>query len=72
MKWLVRLKEWWHECLRRLDDDFDRELDLCLADIAKRDEKSERYERLQRFYPNILARLEVAAERREKNLKYGC
>lgn len=66
---MKRLREWWREVMKRIDDDIDRELDLCLEDIAKRNERGERYERLRRFYPNILARLEAAADRRERKLK---
>ena len=69
---LERLREWWRGLKRRYDAQLDKEVEYAFGDLIRAAELGDKYERLQRFYPNILARLEASAERRERNLKYGC
>ena len=64
-----RLLEWWHELKERYNAQLDKEVEYAFGDLIRAAELGDKYERLQRFYPNILARLEAAAERREINLK---
>lgn len=67
MKWL---KNFWRdlvdyvkwqlthdEFMEKLEDEYDETERLC--------ELGEKYERLQKHYPNILARLNAAVERKE-------
>lgn len=58
--------------MKRLDDHIDKEIDRSLNGMVMYSELGERYELIQKHYPNILARLEAAAERREEKLKCHC
>ena len=62
---MKRIKEWWRNIVDYLrwcatqNDPIIQELeDTC--------DKATMYERIERYYPNILARLNVAAEKKEK------
>ena len=61
-----QLREWWRELKRRYNAQLDKEVEYAFGDLIRAAELGDKYERLQRFYPNILARLEAAAKRREK------
>lgn len=73
MKWL---KSAWRDIMRYLRygsySDEDYRFDCEMRDLRRMIFK---YERLQKFYPNILARLNAAAARRERrvqNLNQHC
>lgn len=55
--------------MKRYDDAIDRDIDRALNGMVMYSELGERYELIQKHYPNILARLEAAADRRERKLK---
>lgn len=63
-----RLREWWRELKERYNAQLDDDVKHAFGDLIKATEMGDRYERLQKYYPNILARLEAAAERRERKI----
>lgn len=68
MKWL---KDFLHEFVdfvkwQLTHDSFMEELEDEYEESERLCELSEKYERLQRHYPNILARLNAAVERKEQ------
>ena len=63
MRWL---KEWWHSVREAIDRDIDAHVHRVFGDLLRSAELGDKYERLERYYPNILARLNDAADRKEK------
>lgn len=67
-----RLLEWWRYLKERYNAHLDKEVEHAFGDLIRAAELGDRYELIQKHYPNILARLEAAAERREEKLKCHC
>lgn len=64
---MKRIKEWWRKVRKALDDEMDAYIEETFGDLLRAAELAEKYERLQKHFPNILARLNEAAERKEKS-----
>lgn len=64
---MKRIKEWWRKVRKALDDEMDAYIEETFGDLLRAAELAEKYERLQKHFPNILARLNEVAERKEKS-----
>lgn len=64
---MKRIREWWRKVRKALDDEMDAHIEQTFGDLLRAAELGEKYERLQRHYPNILARLNAAVERKEES-----
>ncbi|MDE7411568.1 MAG: hypothetical protein K2M94_05965 [Paramuribaculum sp.] len=63
MKWLKTL---WRDLVEYINWQPECEIDRICDEAEKLYEAGEKYERLQKHYPNILARLNEAVERKER------
>lgn len=63
MKWL---KDLWRDIVDYIKWQPECEIDRICDEAERLCELGEKYERLQKHYPNILARLNAAIDRREK------
>lgn len=63
MKWL---KEWWRKVNKALEDEVDAHIAQTFGDLLRVTELGEKYERLRKHYPNILARLNAAVDKKER------
>ena len=59
MKWLRQL---WCDLVEYINQE-----PPCVIEFHEVYEKAEKYDRLQKHYPNILARLNAAVDRKERN-----
>lgn len=63
---MKRIKTWWRNVKKAFDDDINVHIQQLCGDLLRVAELGEKYKRLQKHYPNILARLNAAVERKEK------
>ena len=59
MKWLRHL---WRDIVNYVNQE-----PQIILELRELSDKANKYERLKRYYPNILARLNAAADRKESN-----
>ncbi|MDE7427556.1 MAG: hypothetical protein K2M79_07135 [Muribaculaceae bacterium] len=62
MKWL---REWWRILVEFLKWRIEQEYPF-VEQLDENSDKAAMYERLEKHYPNILARLNAAAEKKER------
>lgn len=61
---MKRLREWWRKVKKALDDEMNAHVRQLCGDLLKAAELGKKYELLQKHYPNILARLNAAVDRK--------
>lgn len=63
---MKRIREWWHKVRKAMDDEMDAHIEETFGDLLRSAELGEKYGRLQKHYPNILARLNEAIDKKDK------
>ena len=63
---MERLRRWWRDVRRAFDENIDAHVRYAFGDLLRAAELADKYERLEKHYPNILARLNAAIDRKER------